>query len=420
MGMRPHIARTRSTLIYALATGVAALAVGACSRPASAGSGAPAGQAVHRTATVAAPVRISYQLTGVTFTSPEHGYGEFVNYGNKLCRIAVGATADGGARFSAPVLVNTWRCARTQPAGALVFNSLGDGFLYGPKLFVTHDGGRTWKASPQRGEVLAVAPSGRSVWLLEARCHPATGPGRCTLHLLRSANAGRTWAASPGQPSAATSGYGGQPPLGLGQEWLVRTSRSSGYVASLAQDPVLPGHKPVAASLWFTANGGRSWSRRSTPCTAGWGAAVSAAPDGTLFAICAGEPGAGLQGKTVERSTDGGRHWTTGESCGIGACRDPLGDGYLGTIDAVNASTVYLVGGRSPLLVTHDGGRNWSIVKAVTAGGDAGTREVIFFSRADGLVLGTDNVLGRYSEKPAIWRTRDGGRRWTVVHPVVG
>jgi hypothetical protein len=264
--------------------------------------------------------------------------------------------------------------------------------------------------------VLAVAPLGRSVWLLQARCHPVSGPERCPLRLLKSANGGRTWALSPGRPPALAGGYSGAVPQGTAQSWLLRTGPSAGFVISLMPQPAARG--PVG--LWFTADGGRTWSRRAVPCATYWGAVLSAASPGVLFAACGGQPGAGQQGKTVERSADGGRTWTREYSCRIGACRGPLGSGYLGSIEAVDASTVYLVGGRSPLLVSHDSGRSWRVVTAVTAGGDAGTSQVIFFNRSDGLVLGIDNRPGRYSEKPAIWRTADGGRHWTVVHPVTG
>jgi len=148
-------------------------------------------------------------------------------------------------------------------------------------------------------------------------------------------------------------------------------------------------------------------------------AALSAAPDGALFAVCASQPGAGQQGKTVARSTDGGWTWAQLVSCATGICPWPLGSGYLGSVDAVDASTVYLVGGRSPLLVSTDGGRQWQIVRGVTAGGDAGTSQVTFSSGSYGVVVGIDNSP-RYAEQPAIWRTNDGGAHWSVVHPVIG
>jgi len=275
------------------------------------------------------------------------------------CRIGVAATSDGGARFTLPVTVSAWPCASNPPAGQVAFGSRGDGFLYGPGLFVTHDGGRTWAAANTLRDVLAVAPLGRSVWLLQARCWPVK-PAQaqdCPLRMLTSGNEGRTWAPAASQPPASAPGYGGSVPVepAAGRSFLVRTGPQSGYVAALAVTPypVVPGHQ-AQGRLWFTANGGRSWSRRATPCT-GMGYAMSAAPDGELFAVCAGEPGAGQQGKTAERSLDGGRTWTRGESCGIGRCTDALGSGYLGQVAAVDARTVYLVGDRSPLLATHDG-----------------------------------------------------------------
>jgi photosystem II stability/assembly factor-like uncharacterized protein len=412
--MRLRFQRARAGGLNVFAA-LAALAVGACAGPAPSDRQAP--EPVARTSSAAGPATASYRLTGVAFTTATRGYGEFVSYPASRCRVAVAATTDGGARFSAPVMVATWRCATgAEPAGSLAFDVHGDGFLYGPKLFVTHDGGRAWVASHQPGQVLAVEADQRSVWMLQADCRHVDGPGRCPLRLLESADGGRTWTPAPSQPPAFASGYGGAVPAGAaqGQSWLARTGRSSGYVASLMPGPGMT----RTAGLWFTSDGGRSWSRRRTPCT-GMSAALSAAPGGVLFAVCASQPGAGQQGKTVARSADGGRSWTRPASCRLGACPWPLGFGYLGSIDAADAHTVYLVGDRSPLLVTTDGGSRWRTVTAITAGSDAGTSQVNFFGRSDGLVVGADNAPP-HSEQPAIWRTSDGGARWSVVHPAIG
>jgi photosystem II stability/assembly factor-like uncharacterized protein len=363
----------------------------------------------------AGSAQVRYRLAAVAFPGRKRGWGEFVSY--HPCRIAAGATTDGGANFSGPVMVAAWRCAVAPPVSSLAFGADGDGFLYGPRLFITHDGGQTWAASRQPGQVLAVAADGRSVWMLQADCGRASGSGRCPLRLSESADGGRTWTRPAGQPPAIAAGYNGAEPPGAaaGQSWLVRTGRLSGYVASLTPQP----GKTGPAGLWFTSDGGRTWSRRGTPCT-GLAAALSAAPGRALYAVCGGEPGAGQQGKTVARSADGGRTWTRPVSCPIAACPGPLGFGYLGAIDAPGARTVYLVGDRSQLLATTDGGTRWRVVKAVTAGSDAGTSQVIFFNRSDGLVVGTDDSPPYYPQQPTIWRTSDGGARWTVIRPKIG
>jgi hypothetical protein len=130
--------------------------------------------------------------------------------------------------------------------------------------------------------------------------------------------------------------------------------------------------------------------------------------------VCASEPGAGFQPKFSSVSINGGRTWSVHGTCiALGACRgnNPPNDGYLGNVDAVSANTAYLIGERSVLLVTHDGGRNWQAEPTVndTAGGPA---QVIFFGPDDGVALAQTNAID-------IWHTSNAGKTWTAVTPTV-
>ncbi len=333
--------------------------------------GGPPAAARTRAANPAGPARSAVagigRLVSLAFAGAADGYGLFVRQSGALCQDEAGRTTDGGARFSNLVRVSSWPCAGNAPAAALAVDGRGDGFLYGPGLFVTHDGGRTWEPGRLPGQVLAVAALGRSVWMVVAVCPRGGGrPGRCGLRLVESSDGGRSWTPAPTQPAGAAvrgSGSGVAAEAAAGQTWLVRTGRSSGYVVSSPRTS--PRGLPDQAALWFTRDAGASWSRRSVPCGAGaLSVVVSAAPDGTLLAVCAGEPSAGSQAKSAARSTDGGRSWAMHLPCPgkVMGC-PPLNFGYLGSIDAVSGRTAFLVGGRSSLLITRDGGVRWRMVR---------------------------------------------------------
>ncbi len=319
-------------------------------------------------------------------------------------------------------MVTSWSCADNSPAVTLAAGDRGDVFLFGPALFTSQDGGRAWHRARPGGAVLAVAAAGRSAWALVARCHGHGQPtgqraGQCPLRLIVSADGGRTWHAAR-LPGASVPSLGGQP----GPAELVRTSARTAYVLT----------SPGAASrLWITRDGGASWTRRPVPCGA-MSACLAVAPDGTIVVVCAGQPGAGGQAKTVAWSADGGRTWTVHRPCrtGTGAVCAPLGFGYLGQIAAPAGRTVFLAGPRSSLLVTRDGGRAWHLVRPLIGDSGGGTGAVAFFGRAgragragqdgrarrDGVVFGYDS---RHNEQPAIWHTADGGAHWRVVYPVL-
>jgi photosystem II stability/assembly factor-like uncharacterized protein len=271
---------------------------------------------------------------------------------------------------------------------------------------VSHNGGRTWSRSRVPGQVLNVATAPGSVWLLTAtKCRSAKAAGvpECRLGLLISRNGGRSW-----RPSAAPLAARAFAATGAASASLVRAGAGTGYVLGT------PG--PSAVPLWITRDGGRSWTRRSVPCLRGAQyAELAAARRGVLTVACAGQPSAGFQPKSVARSVTGGRSWTVSVSCpGAGRCASPdLDEGYLGSVAAVSDRTVFLVGDRSSLLVTRDGGRHWTRVR--TAGGDTsgGTFEIQFLNGRVGFVLGDSPA----TEAQTIWRTTDGGIRWSGVVP---
>jgi photosystem II stability/assembly factor-like uncharacterized protein len=393
------------------------LGCGAASRPAQAapatGSAGEKASGVKLTTSNAAATgsgAAGARLTAIAFVSRGDGYGMFTRQAGGRCQILAGRTTDGGARFGTLASVTTWPCGQNPPASFLAADGRGDVFLYDPKLFVSHDGGRTWAPGHQPGTVLAVATAGRTAWMVRAGCPPHGHA--CELRVLESANGGRTWAAAPAQPTGATvPEVGGQPGQegALGQTWLVPIGRSSAY---LLTSPA--GH--AAAPMWFTADGGASWTRREVRCgMRALSVTLSAAPGGTLAAVCAAEPGAGFQAKSAARSADGGRTWAVHPTClPSSACQPvaPLDIGYLGQIDAVSAGTVFLVGDRSSLLVTTDGGAYWRTVRPLIGDTSGGTFGVIFVDSRDGFVLGDD---GQRGDRPTIWRTLDGGAHWSRV-----
>jgi photosystem II stability/assembly factor-like uncharacterized protein len=252
--------------------------------------------------------------------------------------------------------------------------------------------------------------------MVETTCATAATLGHpCSLRLLESQDGGSSWDTVP-VPTGATT-----PGVDTGQTYLVRISTSAAYLAS--NPPFFAGPSPPAiAPLWFTDDGGRSWSTRRVDCgVASLIDAISAAPDGTLVAVCAGEPGAGSQAKSTVLSSDGGRTWTTMTPCPGSTsltftCTTgpPLGSGYLGEIDAVRAETVYLVGGRNSLLVTDDGGVSWHVVTPMIGDTSDGSWNVTFFNPLDGVVLASDPTNG---ETRTIWSTSNGGATWRPVIP---
>ena len=346
-------------------------------------------------------------------SSRKHGYGMFERVSGDRCEAESGVTTDAGARFRDAAAITAWTCSDNPPVTRIATDTAGDAFAYGPKLFIEPSGSTRWRASPQQGTVLGVSASSNWVWMLLARCHGArTTPDGCALDLVESTDGGRSWRATPTEPPAVTRGSKDGPFYAGGQTWLLHLGIYTGYV--LASPESNNRDKTDSASLWYTGNGGRHWEKRVLPC------GIDALSDAvskvgtTLAAVCADEPSAGFQAKTTATSPNGGAIWDVHVGCLFRpGCRNPLYQGYLGGIAAVSGVGIYLVGDRSMLLRTTDGGLRWHAVSLIgdTSGG---TFQVIFFGHAHGLVTAQG---GATDEKVDIYRTSDGGRTWSKVLP---
>jgi len=356
-------------------------------------------------------------LSALAMSSSKRGYGMFVRTAGSRCAAESGMTTDGGARFRDAAVITTWNCNNNPPVTKIATDRAGAGFAYGPKLFISPGRGQPWRASPQQGTVLAVSAASNWVWLLLARCHGAQStPDGCALRLEESTNGGLSWRATPGQPPAVTRGSSAGPALPgatAGQTWLLHLGTQTGYV--LTSPAVNSSGKADTAALWYTGNGGRHWSKRTLSCGIDALSDAVAKAGTSLAAVCADEPSAGMQIKTTAVSADGGRHWTLHVGCLFSpGCRNALYGGYLGEIAAVSATRIYLVGDRSSLLITTDGGVRWHAVQPIIGDTSGGTGNVIFFGRANGLLTGQGGATG---EAIDIFRTSDAGKTWTKIVP---
>ncbi|MHB1555833.1 MAG: sialidase family protein [Acidimicrobiales bacterium] len=352
------------------------------------------------------------RLVSIAFFNPTSGYGVFETGSPPVCSVGVSATSDGGATFAPPVAVSSWCTAGPKVA----FDDHGDGFLYSSTtnvVYLTHDAGRTWSAEKEAGKVLSVEALGSSVWMLTVQC-PATRPSStaavCWLTVRQSTDGGRNWHTSASQPRTRPPSPGASP--GSGE--LIRLSQTAAYV--LGGPDNLGNGQLSTVPLWYTGDGGTTWTSHVLSCgMPAQSVFMSAAPTGTLYGACAGQPGLGNQMKSVVASTDGGATWYHPRGCNPtprlappfpGWCVTGFGGGYVDGIVAVSSTTVFIYGDRL------------GIAKIVGRGGAArystSLGDVIFFSPSIGVALGLST-----QEATAVWHTDNGGSSWTLVTPVI-
>ena len=276
----------------------------------------------------------------------------------------------------------------------------------GLSVLRTQDGGRSFQPAytPQEQVVGIATPSAKDVELLENPCLAGQCIGSA---LVASQDGGKTFETIHTFPGFSATAVSFPDP-------------QDGFVAGAAI--AANGVVSTTGTLYVTHDGGKRWS--SLPWTSkpfGCGGQVEGLAlqflnpeDG--FMLCGGQPGAGMQGKALYRTTDGGEYWTTvgADIYGINGFSHtgPPVDGYVHSLFLLNQSVGYIGLDRGGFYVTRDGGKTWSpaFTAAVPAGSDQAF-SIGFLPGGFGWLLG--------GEGPPLFTTTDQGAHWTQTYPPV-
>ena len=342
----------------------------------------------------------------LTWVSDKHGWAlAAAPCGRYLCpRLAT--TTDGGRTWTAlpapPGRVawpeGTAGCARSGCVSQVRFATATVGYLFGPALFQTSDGGRSWRRVPGR-PVEALEPSAGTVARI---VYDHTGcPGPCDRTVQETTAGPAAWHTVLRIPAAAAA-------YGIAAQ-LVRQGTSVLYV--LLYGHVAGGAGQAHTVILRSTDGGATWQRRADPC-GGTGldehdtSGLAAAPGGFAAVLC--RPRSGTGTTFVRTSADNGSSWGPPRSV-PGGTRDDLS-----LIAAASAAHLVLAtggaAGQGPsgyeLLASGDGGLHWSTLVSGTERLDPRAPGATFLGFEDATV-------GRWISGPrAIWTTTDAGQHW--------
>jgi hypothetical protein len=329
-----------------------------------------------------------FQPLSVTFVSADMGWvlGS-ASCGSNTCPVVV-RTLDGGRtwqRSAAPdtSLVATGDYQAGSGVSNLRFADALDGWAYGPGLWATHDGGRTWKQLSISGLSGGVAALEASAGAVQVVAYDGAQSFRIASSPVSS---------DALKVSAITVAIGAGPPAAVqlvlqGQTgWLLENDRT-----------VVAGARLI----------GGTWQTWQPPCLDVMGPAVLAAGSARdLTAACDVGLWAAPQGEHLYRSSDAGQTFVeTGPQLPVNGVE---------AIAAPTTSTIVAAGygpiNSVELVASNDGGLTWTVVL------NAGPVRVTYlgFTTATQGVLITSDSGGDQGHSQLLM-TRDGGHTWTPV-----
>jgi photosystem II stability/assembly factor-like uncharacterized protein len=310
-------------------------------------------------------------------------------------------TLDGGAHWQIlPTLPrnSTVGCIDISCVGSVAFANSNVGYLYGPGLLMTSDGGRSWQAEPGlQVETLTIANGA----VYRVAYGQSACPGPCQPTLQEAAVGSSVWETLVGDLDTPDRSASAQ---------IV----SSGTTLLVAMYGSQAGPFSAQAVLYRSTDAGGSFEQLSDPCS-GMGPVgveedlidLTSAPGGFFAGLCSPHTGTGT---FVVTSNDDGSSWQR-----AGALPGAQDQGW-GLVAAASSTTLVVATGSTSgagpdtarLLVSTDAGRTWT-----TAASDA--QEITSAGIPAWLGFETSQV-GRWIGDPHnVWITNDGGQHWDRI-----
>jgi hypothetical protein len=325
-----------------------------------------------------------FRPTSVTFVTGTLGVvlGQAGSCGTGPCTVMAGTSNHGGSwsKVGAPPAPPPGA-----PSGVSQISFLGplNGWAYGPALYATHDGGRTWRRFTLRGRVIDLSAAGnRAFAVIGTNC---AGSGSdyasgCARFVMYSAAArSNRWHAVAGATGAGAAAPGG----------LQLTSKH-GYLVSSGR--LYAG--PVMRGAWHRV---ASAAPAAPPCLvppSGRGPWLLAPSASTLYLICSSSPAAASQKLALYISRDDGRTWLARGAAPATA-----------TSLAVSPRGTLVLAATGKIYFSRDA-RRWQVATLTGSAPKGGFGFVGMTTGADGVAVPASPALHE------IFITSDGGRTW--------
>jgi hypothetical protein len=342
-------------------------------------------------------------IVDLTWISDQTGWAlSAVECASGLC-LQLASTTDGGETWHplpnppASIQNGTVNCDAVACVSHVRFATTMFGYLYGPAMLVTRDGGRSWQRE-QSPPVEALEPAHGLVYRIVYDHGGCPGPCDRTVETAPAGSA--SWRTLLAIPDTVTPNPSAE---------LVTQGTQTIYIPIFGN--LAAGAGTQQAIIFRSLDGGRTWHQLGDPC-GGSGTAVNdavgftAATAGFAAALC--EPRSGPTdgaGEFVVTSGDAGLSWGP---------RHPA-PSFPGVIAAASPTHLALatgpINGSGPVIytlyVSTDGGSHWTLAVR--------DPEVLDPNGPGSAFLGfEDPLFGRWvGFEGAIWTTEDGGAHWT-------